>query len=381
MGTFFNYEKLKKGLTGAVTVAAQGISKGFEVAKDLAEDLTSFKALKDYKLAGEVQLSYIFYCLLLYCLSASSMCLAFVNTQAQAIRQHSTCCPTDLGTDLVPGSACLAIFYTCTHHTPSTFLTQDTSCSCLQAMSHLLVLGASGRSLVLSTKSQVGPRSVLYIWPAHIPGDWVPHIHHCVNKHHPLRGSAAVSGNASHADHVQRIHSTAPCAACCNMQCASASSRGYAFSSSESKCMCHMGLCVPCVTTKVSWGHPVSAVNSGTRGGCTSSGSIEYADIFLVLLLLLLLQGLCFQRRLYGSLTRSLSQIRPAGMVSFPTSSTLLQCMHLVQLYGASYAVCTLRDVLDFKDAHRPCSSQLTFHAVLCCAVPAVPQGWACARL
>jgi hypothetical protein len=54
MGTFFNYEKLKKGLTGAVTVAAQGISKGFEVAKDLAEDLTSFKALKDYKLAGEV---------------------------------------------------------------------------------------------------------------------------------------------------------------------------------------------------------------------------------------------------------------------------------------------------------------------------------------
>lgn len=56
MGTFFNYEKLKKGLTGAVTVAAGAVSKGLEVAKDLAEDLTSFKALKDYKLAG-IQLS------------------------------------------------------------------------------------------------------------------------------------------------------------------------------------------------------------------------------------------------------------------------------------------------------------------------------------
>lgn len=52
MGTFFNYEKLKKGFTGAVTVAAGAVSKGLEVAKDLAEDLTSFKALKDYKLAG-----------------------------------------------------------------------------------------------------------------------------------------------------------------------------------------------------------------------------------------------------------------------------------------------------------------------------------------
>lgn len=54
MGTFFNYKKLKKGLTGAVTVAAGAVSKGLEVAKDLAEDLTSFKALKDYKLAGHV---------------------------------------------------------------------------------------------------------------------------------------------------------------------------------------------------------------------------------------------------------------------------------------------------------------------------------------
>jgi hypothetical protein len=52
MGTFFNYEKLKKGLTGAVTVAAGAVSQGLEVAKNLAEDLTSFKALKDYKLAG-----------------------------------------------------------------------------------------------------------------------------------------------------------------------------------------------------------------------------------------------------------------------------------------------------------------------------------------
>jgi hypothetical protein len=58
MGTFFNYEKLKKGLTGAVTVAAGAVSKGFEVAKDLAEDLTSFKALKDYKLAGALWSSY-----------------------------------------------------------------------------------------------------------------------------------------------------------------------------------------------------------------------------------------------------------------------------------------------------------------------------------
>jgi hypothetical protein len=54
MGTFFTYDKLKKGLTGAVTVAAGAVSKGLEVAKDLAEDLTSFKALKDYKLAGHV---------------------------------------------------------------------------------------------------------------------------------------------------------------------------------------------------------------------------------------------------------------------------------------------------------------------------------------
>lgn len=48
------YEKFKKGLTGAVTVAAGAVSRAAEVAKDLAEDLTSFKALKDYKLAGHV---------------------------------------------------------------------------------------------------------------------------------------------------------------------------------------------------------------------------------------------------------------------------------------------------------------------------------------
>lgn len=47
-------ENLRKGLTGAVTVAAGAVSRAAEVAKDLAEDLTSFKALKDYKLAGHV---------------------------------------------------------------------------------------------------------------------------------------------------------------------------------------------------------------------------------------------------------------------------------------------------------------------------------------
>jgi hypothetical protein len=34
---FFNYEALKKGLTGAVTVASGALTKGLEVAKDLAE--------------------------------------------------------------------------------------------------------------------------------------------------------------------------------------------------------------------------------------------------------------------------------------------------------------------------------------------------------
>jgi len=48
------YEKLKQGLTGAVTVAAAAARQTAEVAKNLAEEITSFKALKDYKLAGHV---------------------------------------------------------------------------------------------------------------------------------------------------------------------------------------------------------------------------------------------------------------------------------------------------------------------------------------
>lgn len=48
------YERIRKGLTGAVNVAAGAVSRAAEVAKDLAEDLTSFKALKGYKLAGHV---------------------------------------------------------------------------------------------------------------------------------------------------------------------------------------------------------------------------------------------------------------------------------------------------------------------------------------
>lgn len=48
------YDLIKKGLSGAVNVAAGAVSKAAEVAKDLAEDLTSVKALKDYKLAGHV---------------------------------------------------------------------------------------------------------------------------------------------------------------------------------------------------------------------------------------------------------------------------------------------------------------------------------------
>lgn len=48
------YEKIKQGLTGAVTVAAAAARQTAEVAKNLAEEITSFKALKDYKLAGHV---------------------------------------------------------------------------------------------------------------------------------------------------------------------------------------------------------------------------------------------------------------------------------------------------------------------------------------
>eukprot|EP00775_Hariotina_reticulata_P010443 gene10443-10601_t len=48
------YEKIKQGLTGAVTVAAAAARQTAEVAKSLAEEITSFKALKDYKLAGHV---------------------------------------------------------------------------------------------------------------------------------------------------------------------------------------------------------------------------------------------------------------------------------------------------------------------------------------
>ena len=48
------YELIKKGLSSAANVTAAAVHKAAEVAKDLAEDLTSFKALKDYKLAGHI---------------------------------------------------------------------------------------------------------------------------------------------------------------------------------------------------------------------------------------------------------------------------------------------------------------------------------------
>ena len=41
-------------LSGAVTVAAGVASRAAEVAKDLAEEVTSFKCMKGYKLAGLV---------------------------------------------------------------------------------------------------------------------------------------------------------------------------------------------------------------------------------------------------------------------------------------------------------------------------------------
>jgi hypothetical protein len=48
------YELIKKGLSSAANVTAAAVHKAAEVAKDLAEDLTSFKALKDYRLAGHI---------------------------------------------------------------------------------------------------------------------------------------------------------------------------------------------------------------------------------------------------------------------------------------------------------------------------------------
>ncbi|WIA29467.1 hypothetical protein OEZ86_011968 [Tetradesmus obliquus] len=54
MGYSNYYEKLKKGLTTSLTVAAGAVSRAAEVAKDLAEDVLTLKCLKDYKLAGHV---------------------------------------------------------------------------------------------------------------------------------------------------------------------------------------------------------------------------------------------------------------------------------------------------------------------------------------
>ncbi|KIY94415.1 hypothetical protein MNEG_13548, partial [Monoraphidium neglectum] len=50
----WNYDTIRKGLSSAARVAATAVGRAAEVAKDLAEDLTSFKALKDYRLAGHV---------------------------------------------------------------------------------------------------------------------------------------------------------------------------------------------------------------------------------------------------------------------------------------------------------------------------------------
>lgn len=49
MGYSNYYEKLKKGLTTSLTVAAGAVSRAAEVAKDLAEDVLTLKCLKDYK--------------------------------------------------------------------------------------------------------------------------------------------------------------------------------------------------------------------------------------------------------------------------------------------------------------------------------------------
>jgi ABC-type Fe3+ transport system substrate-binding protein len=43
-----------QGISSAARVAATAVGRAAEAAKDLAEDLTSFKALKDYRLAGHV---------------------------------------------------------------------------------------------------------------------------------------------------------------------------------------------------------------------------------------------------------------------------------------------------------------------------------------
>lgn len=112
----WNYEKLKKGFTGAVTVAAGAVSKGFEVAKDLAEDLTSFKALKDYKLAGAV---------------------CYPHMLRVCLYMHLT----------LHTVACAAGLCNLRH--------VMWSCACVQVMLHLLGQVAPGKSSVLSTRSQV----------------------------------------------------------------------------------------------------------------------------------------------------------------------------------------------------------------------------------
>ncbi len=43
-----------QGISSAARVAASAVGKAAEAAKDIAEDLTSFRALQDYTLAGHV---------------------------------------------------------------------------------------------------------------------------------------------------------------------------------------------------------------------------------------------------------------------------------------------------------------------------------------
>ncbi len=49
-----NWGDLKKAASSAVNIASNVAKQAAVVARDIADDLTSFKALKDYKLAGHV---------------------------------------------------------------------------------------------------------------------------------------------------------------------------------------------------------------------------------------------------------------------------------------------------------------------------------------
>jgi hypothetical protein len=60
MGYSNYYEKLKKGLTTSLTVAAGAVSRAAEVAKDLAEDVLTLKCLKDYKVHAHVHSVHLF---------------------------------------------------------------------------------------------------------------------------------------------------------------------------------------------------------------------------------------------------------------------------------------------------------------------------------